>query len=79
VFIYQDGKLYIRKGEDKLVGVSISPTGVTEHAGEVTKVGKNYRSMEMFEVQRAFHIIDGETYDFPVKKVKAKPKTNAKR
>lgn len=78
MFVYQDGKLYIRKGEDKLVGVSVTPSGITEHKSEVGKLGKNYRVMELFEVRCAFNIVGGNSYKFPIQ-TKSKPKANDKK
>jgi len=74
MFVYQDGKLYIRKDDDKIIGVNIDPFGVVkEVSGTQAKIGDKYKSLQMFEVKAKFNIVDGG-YKFPKPKKKSTPK-----
>lgn len=69
MFILINGKLYIRM-EDKLVGVSITPTETILHENEVREMPKSgYKALSKREVLRKFNIVYGLEYNFPTEDV----------
>jgi len=66
MFIYQDGKLYVRDGE-KFKGVNVSSLGLITPFGKTVNVKlKDYKALSGAEVRAKFH--DG--YKFPKKSKK---------
>jgi len=66
MYIYQNGKLYILVGENKLVGVEIYPDKVVK-IKEEAELAETYDVLTKREVVAKFHI-EEEPYIFPIEK-----------
>jgi hypothetical protein len=64
MYIYQNGKLYARKG-DKLVGVDFCSDQAIPVEGTECELAEKYQDLSLYEVLRKFQIIDGKDYKFP--------------
>lgn len=75
MFVYQNNKLYVQKS-DKLVGVDITPSNVTELKDETAELASKYLLLTAKEVRLKFAIneIDNGSYKFPRKKKRKKVK-----
>lgn len=67
MFVYQDEKLYA-KIDDKLVGVSATPTGII--STKYTTKYKDGQVLTLDEVNRKFGIYQGKVLMFPEEKKK---------
>lgn len=63
MYIYQDGKLYVQDG-GHLIGVDITPDGVTKIKGTETKLADNHEVCSKYEVRCRFGL-DENPYIFP--------------
>lgn len=66
MFVYQNDKLYAEH-DNKLVGVSITPTGTSYHNDYSTKFSEG-QVLTTFEVYCKFGIFEGGSYKFPIDK-----------
>ena len=76
MYIYQDGKLYIRQGK-KLVGVEIYPHSIKKVKGSETTEKIDRKILTFDETMAKFHISEETPYIFPQEK-EEKPKEEPK-
>ena len=66
MYIYQNGKLYVRKEDNTLIGVEIYPDkGVFEVEGTETTLAEIYDVCTPYEARCRFHITIETPYKFP--------------
>lgn len=72
MYIYQDGKLYVRQGK-KLIGVEIYPNSIKQVKGSETTEKSNRKVLTFDETMIKFQISDENPYIFPQERKEEPP------
>lgn len=79
MYIYQNGKLYVRKEDNALIGVEIYPDkGVFEVEGTETQIAELYEECTPYEVKCRFQLEIDNPYLFPKEVIDSEPIIKAK-
>ena len=80
MYIYQNGKLYVRKEDNALIGVEIYPDkGIFEVEGTETVLSDVYEVCTPYEARCRFQITIETPYIFPKEVTDGEPVNKAKR
>ena len=68
MFIRQDGKLYVKVSEKKIIGVEIYPDNVKRVEGTEVTLNKNHEEFSATDIWVKYNIREDNPYIFPVEK-----------